>query len=55
MILIKKKTNKTLDRARALELFIDGGTLKSSSANLDLVKLESFNRKYKAKNLGNSA
>ena len=52
---IDDKSTKTLDRARALELFIDGGTLKSSSANLDLVKLESFNRKYKAKNLGNSA
>lgn len=46
--IIDDKTTKLLPKERMLQLFIDGGKMKSSSANMDLVKLDSFNRKYKA-------
>lgn len=46
---VDDKTAAMIDRQRALELFIGGGTLKASAANMDLHKLESYDRKYKAK------
>lgn len=42
------KTTKTLPRDRMLDMFLTEGTMKSSQCNLDLDKLESFDRKYKA-------
>jgi hypothetical protein len=45
---VDDKTTKMLPRERMVELFLDGGKMKSSPANMDLVKLDSFNRKYKA-------
>ena len=46
---VDDKTTKLLPRERMLELFLDGGKMKSSSANMDLQKLDSFDRKYKAR------
>lgn len=46
---VDDKTAAVIDRDRAKALFIDGGTLKASSSNMDLGKLESYDRKYKAK------
>lgn len=43
------KTTALLPRDKMLELFLPGGKMKSSAANLDLVKLDSFDRKYKAR------
>lgn len=45
---VDDKTTKMLPRERMLDLFLDGGNLKPSQANMDLDKLESFDRKYKA-------
>jgi glutamyl-tRNA synthetase len=42
------KTTKTLPKDRMVELFLSGGSMKSSIANMDLQKLEAFDRKYKA-------
>lgn len=41
-------TTKMLPRERMLELFLTGGNLKNNLANLDMVKLEAYDRKYKA-------
>jgi glutamyl/glutaminyl-tRNA synthetase len=43
------KTTAMLPRERMLELFMTGGNLKNSTANMDLAKLEAYDRKYKAK------
>lgn len=42
------KTTKTINRDRALELFLDGGKMRAASSNMDLNMLEAFDRKYKA-------
>ncbi len=43
------KTTALLPRERMLELFLEGGKMKPSLANMDLVKLDSFDRKYKGR------
>lgn len=45
------KTTALLPKERMLELFLAGGKMKSSLANMDLVKLDSFDRKYKGRKL----
>lgn len=45
---IDDKSTALLPRERAIQLFLGGGKMKSSPANMDLQKLESFDRKYKA-------
>ncbi len=45
---VDDRTTKTLPRERMLEIFLDQGNLRSSLANLDFDKLESYDRKYKA-------
>jgi len=45
---IDDKTTKLLPRERMLELFLEGGKMRSSPANMDMAKLDSFNRKYEA-------
>lgn len=45
---VDDKSTAILPKEKMLELFLTGGRMRSSPANLDLVKLESFNRKYKA-------
>ena len=42
------KTTKTIDRDRALGLFLDGGKMRAAPSNMDLNMLEAFDRKYKA-------
>jgi len=46
---VDDKTTKLLPRERMLELFLEGGKMRSSPANVDLKKLDSFDRKYKAR------
>jgi glutamyl/glutaminyl-tRNA synthetase len=46
---VDDKTTKLLPRERMLELFWEGGKMRSSPANIDLKKLDSFDRKYKAR------
>lgn len=46
---IDDKTTAILTREDALRLFLDGGRMKSAPANFDMDKLNSFNRKYKAR------
>lgn len=46
---VDDKTTKLLPKERMLELFLDGGKMTNSAANMDLMKLDSFNRKYKAR------
>jgi len=46
---IDDKSTKLIDRDRALELFLSGGKMKNSPANMDINMLEAFDRKYKAK------
>lgn len=41
------KSMALIDRDRAVDLFLGGGNMKASPAALDLVKLASFDRKYK--------
>ena len=45
---IDDKTTKLLPKERMVQLFLSGGTMKSSMSNMDLQKLEAFDRKYKA-------
>jgi glutamyl/glutaminyl-tRNA synthetase len=45
---VDDKTTKMLPREKMLELFIEGGNLRSSQANMDMAKLEAYDRKYKA-------
>lgn len=46
---VDDKTTAMLPREKMLELFLQYGHMKSKSAGFDLSKLESFDRKYKAK------
>jgi glutamyl-tRNA synthetase len=45
---VDDKTTKILPRERMLELFIEGGNMRNSTANMDMAKLEALDRKYKA-------
>jgi glutamyl-tRNA synthetase len=45
---VDDKTTAKISRERAVELFLAGGKMKASPANMDLNKLDSFDRKYKA-------
>lgn len=45
---VDDKTTKMLPRERMLELFLEGGNLRSSQANMDLAMLETYDRRYKA-------
>lgn len=45
---VDDRTTALLPRERALELFLNDGNMKSSPSNLDMAKLDSFDRKYKA-------
>ena len=42
------KTTTIITKERALELFLDGGSMKNSPAELDPAKLSAYNRKYAA-------
>lgn len=42
------KSTKMLDRERALALFLDGGKMRPSPANMDLNQLAAYDRRYKA-------
>lgn len=46
---VDDKSTAVLPRDRALDLFLAGGKMKSSKANVDLQKLASFDRKYKGR------
>jgi len=46
---VDDKSTAILTKDRSLELFISGGKMKSSKANVDLQKLASFDRKYKGR------
>jgi glutamyl/glutaminyl-tRNA synthetase len=46
---VDDKSTAILTRQRSLELFVDGGRMKSSQANVDLQKLDSFDRKHKGR------
>lgn len=43
------KSTVMLPVDRMIELFLNGGNMRSAPSNFDLAKLESFDRKYKAK------
>lgn len=45
---VDDKSTKTIDRDRALALFLDGGKMRAASSNADLQMLAAFDRKYKA-------
>lgn len=45
---VDDKSTSLLPREKMLELFLDGGKMRSSYSNFDQAKLDSFNRKYKA-------
>lgn len=45
---VDDKSTATINRARALELFLTAGNLRNQPAKVDFAKLDSFNRKYKA-------
>ena len=46
---VDDKTTAVLTRERMLELFLTGGKMKANAANMALDKLESYDRKYKAR------
>jgi glutamyl/glutaminyl-tRNA synthetase len=46
---VDDKTTALLPREKMLELFLTGGTMRNTPANMDLAKLDSFDRKYKAR------
>jgi glutamyl/glutaminyl-tRNA synthetase len=46
---IDDKTTAMLPREKMIELFLSGGKMKNSDANMDMVKLDSYDRKYKAR------
>ena len=46
---VDDKTATTIDRCRAIGLFLTGGAMRNSPANMDNKMLESLDRKYKAK------
>jgi glutamyl-tRNA synthetase len=45
---IDDKTTRTISRERAIQLFLDGGKMRPSPANMDRGLLDSLDRKYKA-------
>ncbi len=45
---VDDKTTKMLPKEKMLELFLIGGNLRSSQANMDLAMLEAYDRRYKA-------
>ncbi len=46
---VDDKSKKVIDREYALQLFLTEGKMNAKSANMDLEKLEAYDRKYKAK------
>jgi len=46
---VDDKSTSMLDRDAAIKLFLTGGKMKNAPAGMDLAKLDSFDRKYKAK------
>lgn len=46
---VDDKSTALLTKDDMLRLFLDGGSMKSSAANFDMDKLNSFDRKYKAR------
>ncbi len=46
---VDDKTTAVIDRVRALRMFMTEGKMRSSPANVDLARLESYDRKYKAR------
>src|SRR5690606_29958325 len=44
---VDDKTTKMLDRDRALALFLTGGRMRSSPANMDPALLAAYDRRYK--------
>lgn len=46
---VDDKSTKLLPREQMLKLFLTGGKMKNSPANIDMKKLDSFDRKYKAR------
>ena len=46
---VDDKTTALISRDRAIEMFLNGGKMRNSPANMDIQKLDSFDRKYKAK------
>lgn len=46
---VDDKTTALLPREKMVELFLSGGKMKNSDANMDMVKLDSYDRKYKAR------
>lgn len=47
---IDDKSNNIIKRDKALDLFINGGSLKSSNAKIDLNKLNFYDKKYRNSN-----
>lgn len=47
--IVDDKTTALLSREKMLELFLEHGKMRNQNAGFDLGKLESFDRKYKAK------
>lgn len=48
------KSTAIITKEQALDFFINGGKMKNSLANIDLTKLDSFDRKYKGRENANS-
>jgi glutamyl/glutaminyl-tRNA synthetase len=46
---VDDKTASVIDRDRAIELFLTGGNMQAGQAAMDPAKLESYDRKYKAR------
>lgn len=46
---VDDKSTAMLDRSQALALFLDGGKMRNTPAAFDLAKLNSFDRKFKAR------
>lgn len=44
---VDDRTTKVIDRARALELFLKGGRMRASPANMDPALLAAYDRRYK--------
>jgi glutamyl-tRNA synthetase len=44
---VDDRTTRLIDRERAVRLFLDGGRMRASPANMDLALLESLDRRYK--------
>jgi len=46
---VDDKTTTLLPREKMLQLFLSGGKMKNSDANMDMAKLDSFDKKYKGR------